>query len=412
MANEAFALSPISARAAQPSEADYEAIREAFMETSRGRWFLSEYARRNRNADTRLVLEAVARIEETLAAQKKPERDGRLDEALTIIRFSVEEARAAASAAIDGLLVQENLAPVRKGARVIREISWRLREIGADSRICDLIDSQVRTIEEASVRLAEIDPATGLGAAFDLIERRISNLAEREDARNERGSAADMAAQVQAPSPQTLGDVHAAGAGVAELTLALPSQTLYDGASREMAETVPVANDPIAAEAMASEIAMPGESASANHESAEQTSDPAEGFDAQDEAMLDLIAAEMAAPDSDEAYVPPEFRSFENETYESEFYENGACESEAGEVGTGEGEAAELTEAEPAFAKQLEPIAAAPVKVAVEFSASDEPSLGSSLLANGIVQRPRASKPDPLGAIRRMSQIEKIAFFS
>jgi len=70
MANEAFALSPISARAAQPSEADYEAIREAFLETSRGRWFLGEYAKRNRNADTRMVLDAVARIEETLAAQK------------------------------------------------------------------------------------------------------------------------------------------------------------------------------------------------------------------------------------------------------------------------------------------------------------------------------------------------------
>ena len=64
MADEAFALSPISARAAQPSEADYDAIQEAFMETSRGRWFLGEYARRNRNADTSMVLDAVARIED------------------------------------------------------------------------------------------------------------------------------------------------------------------------------------------------------------------------------------------------------------------------------------------------------------------------------------------------------------
>jgi hypothetical protein len=39
-------------------------------------------------------------------------------------------------------------------------------------------------------------------------------------------------------------------------------------------------------------------------------------------------------------------------------------------------------------------------------------SLGSSLLANGIVTRPRASRPDPLAPIRRMSQTEKIAFFS
>ena len=73
MADEAFALSPISARAAQPREEDYDAISEAFMETSRGRWFLGEYAKRNRNADTRMVLDAVARIEQSLAAQKQPE---------------------------------------------------------------------------------------------------------------------------------------------------------------------------------------------------------------------------------------------------------------------------------------------------------------------------------------------------
>ena len=40
MADEVFALSPISARAVLPSEEDYDAISQAFMETSRGRWFL------------------------------------------------------------------------------------------------------------------------------------------------------------------------------------------------------------------------------------------------------------------------------------------------------------------------------------------------------------------------------------
>ena len=96
MANEAFALSPISARASLPSEEDYEAIREAFMETARGRWFLDEYAKRNRNADTRMVLDAVARIEETLAAQKQPPPPvvvDRLPAALASIRDAVEKAR-------------------------------------------------------------------------------------------------------------------------------------------------------------------------------------------------------------------------------------------------------------------------------------------------------------------------------
>ena len=33
------------------------------MESARGRWFLEEYARRNRNADTKLVLSAIERLE-------------------------------------------------------------------------------------------------------------------------------------------------------------------------------------------------------------------------------------------------------------------------------------------------------------------------------------------------------------
>jgi hypothetical protein len=171
MADEAFALSPISARATLPREEDYAAIAEAFMETSRGRWFLTEYAKRNRNADTRMVLDAVARIEQSLTDQREEtfEREAslqrlqqeeglsaqqaaeavaaaaaaqdRLTEALAAIRNSVEAAEESAVEALDSLALEQRLAPVRKGARVLREIAWRLREIGNDGRICDLIDS-------------------------------------------------------------------------------------------------------------------------------------------------------------------------------------------------------------------------------------------------------------------------------
>src|SRR6516164_5907096 len=124
MADEAFALSPISARAAQPSDADYDAIRDAFMETSRGRWFLGEYAKRNRNADTRMVLDAVARIEDALSTQRQPPpADDKLPEALAAIRNAVDQAALSASNALAGLALEDNLGPVRKGARIIKEIS-------------------------------------------------------------------------------------------------------------------------------------------------------------------------------------------------------------------------------------------------------------------------------------------------
>src|SRR6202000_234140 len=137
MAEVAFALSPISARAAQPSEADYDAINPAFIETSRGRWFLGEYAKRNRNADTSMVLDAVARIEQSLAEQKQRPVEAKLPGALTAIKAALDEARDAASVAIDGLALQqgEKLTPVYKATRIIKEISWRWREIGDARRI-------------------------------------------------------------------------------------------------------------------------------------------------------------------------------------------------------------------------------------------------------------------------------------
>src|ERR1700755_112235 len=121
MADEAFALSAISARAAMPGEADYDASSAPFMETSRGRWFLSEYAKRNRNADTSMVLDAVARIEQNLAAQKDAAPDHALAEARAAIREPLDEARAAASAALGGAAMDDSLAPIRGGAQVIRE---------------------------------------------------------------------------------------------------------------------------------------------------------------------------------------------------------------------------------------------------------------------------------------------------
>src|ERR1700752_3948986 len=182
MANEAFALSPISARAAQPSEADYEAIREAFLETSRGRWFLGEYAKRNRNADTRMVLDAVARIEESLAAQKQAAAEAELIQALAAIRKAVGEGQAAANAGLDGLAFDEGLAPIARSVRIIREISWRWRETGAHRRICDILDPEVAAIGDRAGHISLGEARTTIDQAFATIEARIDEYSGDEAA--------------------------------------------------------------------------------------------------------------------------------------------------------------------------------------------------------------------------------------
>jgi hypothetical protein len=375
MADEAFALSPISARPVQPGEADYDAIKEAFMETSRGRWFLGEYAKRNRNADTKMVLDAVARIEETISSQKKPERDPLLDEALASLRTALGEAREAASAAIGDLALEQNLAPVRKGARVIREIAWRLREIGADSRICDLIDSQVAAIDGAATKLSPADLANALSGAFDRIEGKIAAF-DAEDA------APSSSPAVEVSPPPDLGE-------------ALDAETA-------------VVNEAIADEPAIAAVT-------------EAAGEPVDAFDAGDEAMLDMVALEMGAPDTDAAYEPSieELEAHETEAEAAQLGEIHVQARQAGKTQDGAGswdievsfgsDAGDRA-AEPAMAAALP--AVTPLQPAPEPVAEPSPSLGSSLIANGIVLRPRTSRPDPLAPIRRMTQTEKIAFFS
>jgi hypothetical protein len=334
MADEAFALSPISARAAMPGEADYDAISAAFMETSRGRWFLSEYAKRNRNADTSMVLDAVARIEANIAAQKEAAPEHALAEVLTAIRGAVDEARAAA---LGGIAVDESLAPIRRGAQVIHETLLRLREIGVGGRIYDLIDSQVSAIEAGCKQIASTDAQAALSAAFDLIEQRIREF-ESDDT---------VPSSVRETPPP-------------------PPATVDEQARAVMTEFVPPSE--VAPEVAASSL----EDAATTAQIETATTD----VDiAHDDAVLDMIALEMAAPDFDEP--------------------------EIAEV-----HVTETNSAEPDIVSQVaEPAQPEPAPI-------PQPSLGASLIAQGIVLRPDTSYADPLAPIRRMSQAEKIAFFS
>src|SRR5204862_4264542 len=118
--------------------------------------------------EAKLAEARLARLAESRLAE------ARLAEAMAAIRNAAEAAQAAAIEALDGLALNEQLAPVRKGARVIREISWRLREIGNDGRICDLIDSQVSVIENGADQISSDEARAALGAAFAAIEGRLT----------------------------------------------------------------------------------------------------------------------------------------------------------------------------------------------------------------------------------------------
>jgi hypothetical protein len=460
MANEAFALSPMSARAAEPNEQDYDAIREAFMETARGRWFLGEYAKRNRNADTRMVLDAVAKIEETLAAQRQPVVVDRLPEALAAIRRAVEDAERAAAKAFDPAALEASLAPIPRGVRIIKEISWRWREIGADGRICDLIDSQLASIEAACAQVSTIDPRGDLKAAFDLLRDRV-NETEFD------GVAAPQAAA--RPSPATAPEAPpVAEAAVAEAPAAMASEApvafeappaftempqqiepevaadiggIAEDATMDVAIAPEVTELPVAVEesfaAVEDSLADPASAAGITDEFSLDAA-----AEAEDEAILEAIAMEMAAPDPefDEIVEPVEMEAAVPEpmpepmaadvaepvAMEAQIppqVEEPDVEEPVAEPPIAMESLARLTdaiaEAAAEVMEQPAPAMAAALSFDVTPSATlpmpsplPEPSLGATILASGIVQKPRTAANDALAPIRRMTQAEKIAFFS
>lgn len=444
MANEAFALSPMSARAAEPNEQDYDAIREAFMETARGRWFLGEYAKRNRNADTSMVLDAVARIEETLAAQRQPVVEDRLPEALVEIRRAIREAETIAIAAVDPAAIEASLAPIPRGVRIIKEISWRWREIGADGRICDLIDSQLASIEAACGQISTIDPRVELKAAFDLLRDRVEQL----DGGATPQAAAPAGTASEAPvafteTPQDIAatpepEAAAEKAGTTE-ALAMAEQAVDAAAAPAMVAESDIASDQAAVEDVALEepIAEPAAFAEAA-----DAFPPDAAAEAEDEAILEAIALEMAAPDPefDEIVEPVELAAPMPEPMASDVAAPVAAELPepiASEPAVVEEPAADAPIAMDSLARLTDAIAEAAAEVMEQqapamaatatFAAaptatlpmpsplstsSPEPSLGATILASGILQKPRAPANDPLAPIRRMTQAEKIAFFS
>lgn len=507
MANDAFALSPISASGTLPSEADYQAISEAFMETSRGRWFLKEYARRNRNADTALVLDAVARVESIVAAQKQepaPPPAPPFADTLEAIRSTVDEARATASKALAELQSDTALAPAHKGLRVILEVAWRLREIGYDTRICDILETQARAIAAGHDALAGHDgPATVL-ASFDLIARKISELT-------------DETAPEPAPAPvaENVVSLWPSSPTISEATTVEPAEAA--AIAIESPVSVSTSDTPVAHTEGAEDTIVPIATIAPMESPAEAVAETeladtgiaetlvAASADAATAAIADetLTSASMSDPSmagTDEAVAPTSAIEPQAQTVEA-VAETALAETGPAETGLAETEMAATAVAEPesvaiaalsvetpadasvtdtpfasmeeavvaaatiapavqpleavAEAQATEPAITATVETGVETpidamiaasrastqdavvpvaaiepppsqptdavaeiavaesQADVEPpvSLGSALIALGMVSNPLI-RSDPLAPLRRMSQAERIAFFS
>jgi chemotaxis regulatin CheY-phosphate phosphatase CheZ len=146
---------------------DYDAIEAAVMETRRGRWFLTEYARRNRNSDTDAVLTSLERIERTIRRERSaPDIDRiRLDladmaEAISRTKQEIAQMKleaeqggrfAEASHELDAIVEQTETATneILLAAESIQEVAWTLREAGVAEDLCEKLDAHATDVYTA-----------------------------------------------------------------------------------------------------------------------------------------------------------------------------------------------------------------------------------------------------------------------
>ncbi|MGU3547204.1 hypothetical protein [Methylobacterium sp. A52T] len=149
------------------ASAEYEAIEATISASERGRWFLAEYARRNRGAETEVLLGAIARLERSVTADRGQEAFGHLrgnllDMADAISRTKGEIAAlntpngdetrlTQASLALDAIVreTEQATSDILSAAESIQEAAWTLREHGADAQACDALDRHATAIYTA-----------------------------------------------------------------------------------------------------------------------------------------------------------------------------------------------------------------------------------------------------------------------
>ena len=207
------------------SQADYEAIEAAVMETARGRWFMVEYAKRNRQADTLQLLGAIQRIERVVGlGVHETSRETNLIEAAALIsdlRTDLERISGKAEARSSGLAAQIEKAAgsVLAAAESIQETAWSLRETGADAEACDALDRNASEISTAigivdSV-VQRIDKIADTIAMLDSSLRAFGEVSRESSVSFEAMAASAEAMTVPAPSaaPRHYADIEIATDG-------------------------------------------------------------------------------------------------------------------------------------------------------------------------------------------------------
>jgi hypothetical protein len=302
MSEKPSALSTIPPQ--PPAEGEYDLICATMAESARGRWFLDEYTRRNRNTDTAQVLAAIERIEAMIRGERDQQayqsfRGELLDMAKTIAQTRAEAAPPVPAPANPDIFA---------AAERIQDVAWTMRERGLDPRICQQIEALASSILTASsLRNPDNHRAQKLGEVLHYLERRINAmlevcgepaqmLQEQEQALPERALAEPQTAADEGVGDQISIDLTSAYQASPDEEVEAASASLHGGNGHDpdgIHAVIPPDQEPPAAQMAEAPVAIPVASVTIAAEPPPESPAPVV---AEEPAAPPAAAAEIAAP--------------------------------------------------------------------------------------------------------------------
>ena len=220
---------------------EYEAIEKAVMESARGRWFLQEFARRNRSADTLMLLDAIGRLQAALsgagAASPPPAAEIiSLAEAIRSTRTSIAKTRndmlPEGGAISDEPAIYARIAEQAKTtAHEIMSGSQRLQRLATEMRAANGNDEHASNVE------ANAHSFQTIAWSQDILSQRIAKAMGLLSHVDDRASA--MAAMVK---PQPIEPRH--------IRYFAPDESLFDPAPKRAPSSPAEPAPPSPAEAL------------------------------------------------------------------------------------------------------------------------------------------------------------------
>jgi hypothetical protein len=426
MANETSALPQLLA--GLPDEADYDALHAALMASERGRHFLKEYADRNRNADTAMVVAAIARVEAALRGEGAPRAEAIGD----LLEVAAALDRIEAALAIGAAMAPDPAAAIER----LQDIAFMLHERPVEATLCDGLDAAIRDIADAGARADAT--ADALRKAAELLQALVSRVRGMiggqtaaapstpaagffAAAANDGDTVVDAIAALTASLPALAETPTPAPEASAEPAEALPPLPSGEGAQPAPADSAPIENAVVAAaepEPVVLQTAAPDDAA------AEQSAPADVSLSA---AVLSELADDIFAntnlpsePVRDES--PPSPASHGEpapEAHQPERTSNGEPVSElalpaADPVAELQEDPDDLFEPQAVPTADAAPVdqtaAAAPAELSAEPAPEPEPPRVVPQPPMRAIARPPGS--DPLAAVRDLSEEELIALFS